>query len=165
MQLIDGTRFFKRMTKSLNNKRNEITEDQIRELTRIYGNGQDGETADVRINGDTETRVVSRIFENREFGFLKVTVERPLRMNFEAAAERIAKLDGQRPFINLAGSADRWRRIAGMPDRRCSVPPRDRASEHRGPDRGDWPLALRPRRPRLSLPARQKSFLDDVVDA
>jgi type I restriction enzyme M protein len=32
----------------------------------------------VPINGDTETRVISRIFDNREFGFLKVTVERPL---------------------------------------------------------------------------------------
>ena len=95
VQLIDGTRFFRKMKKSLNNKRNEITEEQIRHLTRVYGNNQDGETAEVPINGETETRVVSRIFENREFGFLKVTVERPLRMNFEASPERIARLDDQ----------------------------------------------------------------------
>lgn len=67
IQMIDGSRFFERMSKSLNNKHNEITEDQIRHLNRIYGNYRDGETADVRINGDMETRVVSRIFENREF--------------------------------------------------------------------------------------------------
>ena len=42
VQLIDGTRFFQKMKKSLNNKRNEITEDQIRHLTRVYGNYQDG---------------------------------------------------------------------------------------------------------------------------
>ena len=107
VQLIDGTRFFERMKKSLNNKRNEITEDQIRHLTRIYGAYQDGETADLRINCETETRVVSRIFENREFGFLKVTVERPLRMNFEATPERIAKLDEQTAFANLATSKKR----------------------------------------------------------
>jgi type I restriction enzyme M protein len=107
VQLIDGTRFSQRMKKSLNNKRNEITEDQIRHLTRLYGNYQDGETADVKINGDTETRVVSRIFENREFGFLKVTVERPLRMNFEATPERIARLDEQTAFANLATSKKR----------------------------------------------------------
>ena len=107
VQLIDGTRFFQRMKKSLNNKRNEITEDQIRHLTRIYGAYQDGETAEVRINGETETRVVSRIFENREFGFLKVTVERPLRMNFEATPERIARLDEQTAFTNLATSKKR----------------------------------------------------------
>jgi type I restriction enzyme M protein len=107
VQLIDGTRFFQRMKKSLNNKRNEITEDQIRHLTRIYGEYRNGETADVRINGETETRAVSRIFENREFGFLKVTVERPLRINFEATAERIAKLDEQSAFANLATSKKR----------------------------------------------------------
>ena len=59
------------------------------------------------IDGETETRVISRIFENREFGFLKVTVERPLRMSFEATPERIAKLDEQTAFANLATSQKR----------------------------------------------------------
>ena len=104
VQLIDGTRFFQKMKKSLNNKRNEITKEQIDDLTHVYGNNQDSETATVQVDGDTETRVISRIFENREFGFLKVTVERPLRMNFEATPERIAKLDHQRAFANLATS-------------------------------------------------------------
>ena len=104
VQLIDGTRCFEKMRKSLNNKRNEITEEQICHLTRVYGNYEDGETAAMAINGETETRVISRIFENREFGFLKVTVERPLRMNFEATPERIARLDEQTTFTNLATS-------------------------------------------------------------
>ena len=107
VQLIDGTRFFRKMKKSLNNKRNEIAEEQIRQLTRVYGNYQDGEAAEVEIDGQTETRVVSRIFENREFGFLKVTVERPLRMNFEATPERVARLDEQTAFANLAKSKKR----------------------------------------------------------
>ena len=107
VQLIDGTRFFQKMKKSLNNKRNEISEEQIRLLTRVYGNYRDGETAEVQINGETETRVISRIFENREFGFLKVTVERPLRMNFEATPERIARLDDQTAFASLAKSKKR----------------------------------------------------------
>ncbi len=102
VQLIDGTRFFGKMKKSLNNKRNEITDKQIDQLTCIYGNYQDGETAEVQVNGEKETCVISRIFENREFGFLKVTVDRPLRMNFEAAPERIDKLNEQRAFQNLA---------------------------------------------------------------
>ena len=107
VQLIDGTRFFQKMKKSLNNKRNEISEEQIRHLTCVYGNYRDGETAEVTIDGETETRVISRIFENREFGFFKVTVERPLRLNFEATPERIAKLDEQRAFANLAASRKR----------------------------------------------------------
>jgi type I restriction enzyme M protein len=107
VQLIDGTRFFKRMKKSLNNKRNEISDEQIAQLTRLYGNHADGETAEVMIDGKPETRVVSRIFDNREFGFLKVTVERPLRMNFEATPERIARLDEQSAFAGLAASKKR----------------------------------------------------------
>ncbi|MYI67295.1 MAG: SAM-dependent DNA methyltransferase, partial [Boseongicola sp. SB0673_bin_14] len=59
------------------------------------------------MDGETETRVISRIFENREFGFLKVTVERPLRMNFKAAPDRIARLDEQTNFANLAKSKKR----------------------------------------------------------
>ncbi len=107
VQLIDGTRFFQKMKKSLNNKRNEIAEEQIRHLTRVYGNFQNGEEAVVEIEGETENRVISRISENREFGFLKVTVERPLRMNFEATPERILKLDDQTAFANLAKSKKR----------------------------------------------------------
>ena len=107
VQVIDGTRFFQKMKKSLNNKRNEITEEQIRHLTQVYGNYQDGDKAEVLIDGKPESRVISRIFENREFGFLKVTVERPLRMNFEATPERIAKLDEQTAFANLAASKKR----------------------------------------------------------
>jgi type I restriction enzyme M protein len=98
------------MKKSLNNKRNEINEDQIRHLTRLYGAYRDGETAEVIIDqktGETEIRTVSRVFENREFGFLKVTVERPLRMNFEATPERVEKLNNQTAFINLATSKKR----------------------------------------------------------
>jgi type I restriction enzyme M protein len=103
------------MKKSLNNKRNEITEDQIRHLTRLYGAYCDGETAEVVIDqksGETEMRTVSRVFENREFGFLKVTVERPLRMNFEATPERIEKLNDQTAFTNLATSKKRKDEIA-----------------------------------------------------
>ena len=107
VQLIDGTRFFQKMKKSLNNKRNKISKEQICHLTRVYGNYQDAESAQVQIDGETETRVISRIFENREFGFLNVTVERPLRMNFEATPERIAKLDEQTAFANLAKSKKR----------------------------------------------------------
>lgn len=111
VQLIDGTRFCRKMRKSLNNKRNEISDapgdDQIAELTRLYGNNKDGETAVVTIDGQPEERVVSRIFHNHEFGFLKVTVERPLRLNFEATPERIARLDGQSAFASLAVSKKR----------------------------------------------------------
>ena len=107
VQLIDGTRFYRKMAKSLNNKRNEMDESHIRHLTQLYGSRTDGETARVQIDGDTKERVVSRVFENREFGFLKITVERPLRMSFHATPERIARLDEISAFANLARSKKR----------------------------------------------------------
>ena len=110
VQLIDGTRFFAKMKKSLNNKRNELSEAHIADLTRLYGNFTDGEKARVCTDekaGLWDDRVVSRIFDNHEFGFLKVTVERPLRLNFEATAERIARLDDQSAFVGLAVSKKR----------------------------------------------------------
>lgn len=112
VQLIDGTRFFQRMTKSLNNKRNEISDEQIRHLTTIYGNYKDGEVAKLLIDNKPETRVVSRIFDNREFGYLKVTVERPLRLNFEVTKERNEKLSEQTAFANLAVSRKRKNKAA-----------------------------------------------------
>lgn len=96
VQLIDGTLFAERMDKSLNNKRHRISEDQIADLTRFYGNYLDGEQATVVVNkktGERETRTVSRIFNTHEFGFLRIVVERPLRMNFQTTTERTARLD------------------------------------------------------------------------
>ena len=107
VQLIDGSRFFRRMRKSLNNKRNEIDDDRIAKLTELYGNHRDGETAVVTVDGREEERTVSKVFENQALGFLKVAVERPLRMNFQASAERIARLDDQKAFANLAVSKKR----------------------------------------------------------
>jgi len=110
VQLIDGTRFFAKMKKSLNNKRNELTDDHIRDLVELYGNFTDGEKRRVCVDEKAnlwEERVVSRIFEYREFGFLKVTVERPLKLNFEATPERIARLDEQSAFAALAQSKKR----------------------------------------------------------
>lgn len=107
VQLIDGTRFFDKMKKSLNNKRNELSDEHIARLTEIYSNFKNGETESVLIDGVRETRIVSRIFDNHEFGFLKVTVERPLRLNFEATPERLARLDEQSAFANLAVSKKR----------------------------------------------------------
>lgn len=107
VQLIDGTRHFKKMDKSLGNKRNELSDGHIKELVRLYAKHDHNAKSEVLVDGKPEHRVCSKIFENREFGFLKITVERPLRLNFQASAERIAKLDTQSAFVNLASSKKR----------------------------------------------------------
>ena len=113
VQLIDGRRFFVKMRRSLGNKRNELSDGQIGDLTRIHGNFEDGETRDltdedpVTHEPRTRPRVVSRVFANEDLGYRKVTVERPLRLNFAATEERIARLEDERAFQNLAKSKKR----------------------------------------------------------
>lgn len=107
VQLIDGTRHFKKMDKSLGNKRNELSDDHIKELVRLYAEHNHDAESEILVDGKAERRVCSKLLDNREFGFLKITVERPLRLNFQFSAERIAKLDGQSSFVNLASSKKR----------------------------------------------------------
>jgi len=70
VQLIDASGFFQKMRKSLGSKRKEISEEQIGEITRIFGNGVE------RYDGK---KPISRLFKNAEFGYRAITVERPLR--------------------------------------------------------------------------------------
>ena len=49
-----------------------------------------------------EKTVVSKIFPTTHFGFRKITVERPLRLNFQASPERIARLEEEKGFQALA---------------------------------------------------------------
>ncbi len=107
VQLIDGTRHFKKMDKSLGNKRNELSEDHIKELVRLYGEYDHDKTSEVLVDGKHESRVCSKVFANHKFGYLKLTVERPLRLNFQVSATRIVKLEEQSAFINLASSKKR----------------------------------------------------------
>jgi type I restriction enzyme M protein len=91
----------------LGNKRNELTDEHIAELVRLYAEHQHNVESAVQVEGNSEARVCSKIFDNREFGFLKITVERPLRLNFQASAERIDRLKDQSAFANLASSKKR----------------------------------------------------------
>ncbi len=64
VQLINGVQFYRKMRKSLNNKRNEISPEFIDELTKIYGDFQDGQTRLFLANGKEEKFVVSKVFDN-----------------------------------------------------------------------------------------------------
>ena len=119
VQLIDARRFFVKMPKSLGNKRNKLGDpadrpsepDQIGDITRVFGGFTDGETRTfteedpITRQPVEQVRVVSKVFDNVDFGFHKITVERPLRLNFQATEERIARLETQRGFSSLATSS------------------------------------------------------------
>ena len=104
IQLIDATAHYQKMAKSLGNKRHELSDEQIADITKLYAEFQQNGTSDLIKDKNGDAKVCSKIFNNQEFGYLKITVERPLRLNFEANAERIATLWEQTAFINLAKS-------------------------------------------------------------
>jgi type I restriction enzyme M protein len=118
IQLVDARRFFVKMPKSLGNKRNKIGDptdrpsepDHIHDITTIFGNFKNNETRtfveEDAITGDPvkRKRVVSKVFDNKDFGFYKITVERPLRLNFSASKERMARLEAESGFQALATS-------------------------------------------------------------
>ena len=93
IQLVDGTSFFKKMRKSLGNKRNEVCEDQRADITRLYGDFKEGERV--------------RIFDNEDFGYMRITVERPLRLSFAVDDDRIPRLKETPAFAALASSKKR----------------------------------------------------------
>src|SRR5436309_3621298 len=104
VQLIDATAFWTPMRKSLGDKRREIPLDRERDILEILSRFRDGDTRRVTKDGKEEEVVVSRIFATTHFGFRKITVERPLRLNFEASADRIARLEDEKGFQALAQS-------------------------------------------------------------
>ena len=104
VQLIDATSFWVPMRKSLGDKRREIPLERSQDILKILADFNDGEPRKVAKNGKAEDIVVSRIFPTTHFGFRKITVERPLRLNFQASADRLARLEQEKGFQALAQS-------------------------------------------------------------
>lgn len=93
VQLINGVEHFQKMRKSLGDKRKELSDDHIRELTKLYA----------EFDADTDHPEV-KVFDNEDFGFHRITVERPLQRNFQASEERLARLEDERSWQSLLTS-------------------------------------------------------------
>jgi type I restriction enzyme M protein len=104
VQLIDATAFWTPMRKSLGDKRREIPLDRAQDIVKIVADFEDGDTRTIDRDGKKDEVVVSKIFPTTHFGFRKITVERPLRLNFQASPERIQRLGEERGFLALAQS-------------------------------------------------------------
>jgi type I restriction enzyme M protein len=129
VQLINGTDFAWKMKKSLGDKRKKIGEgpteanknepNHIEMLTQIYGAFQQEETrtlADIQTNIELPKKkardmskvvTVSKVFDNQEFGYIKMIVERPLRLNFTVDEVRINAFKESGFFQALATSKKR----------------------------------------------------------
>jgi type I restriction enzyme M protein len=70
VQLIDASGFWQKMRKSLGSKRKELSDAHIEEITRLFGEF---------VEAEKDGKPVSRIFNNADFGYRAITVERPER--------------------------------------------------------------------------------------
>jgi type I restriction enzyme M protein len=107
VQLIDSTRHFRKMKKSLGNKRNELSDEHISEIARLYGDFAHNGTSTVNGTGERQKRVCSKVLPNQAFGYLKLTVERPLRVNMQTSPERVERFRNSGPFAGLAENRKR----------------------------------------------------------
>ena len=107
VQLIDGSNLYSKMRKSLGSKRNEMSEDDIKTIIRSFGDFEVmgartlDKPADVKSNRgrqsaspktETAKTFASKIFNSYEFGYRRVTIERPLRLSAQINDEAVASL-------------------------------------------------------------------------
>lgn len=91
VQLIDAGQMFRKLRKNLGNKNCEFAPEHITEIVKTYT-----ELQPIERKGDEG--IASKIFDNSDFGYHKVTIERPKRLKAQFTAERIAELRYDKPL-------------------------------------------------------------------
>ncbi|MDH2428889.1 class I SAM-dependent DNA methyltransferase [Sphaerisporangium sp. TRM90804] len=97
--LLDARDQWEKMRKSLGDKRKQVSGDQIKHITELYVDA-------VKVAADAEhpDHAKVKIFGTRDFGYHRITVERPLKLRFEitedtldalGSAKALAKWDGR----------------------------------------------------------------------
>ncbi|PSU93975.1 restriction endonuclease subunit M [Photobacterium kishitanii] len=107
VQLIDGSNLCGKMRKSLGSKRNLMSEDDIKLITRTFGNFEVVDARELdkpaeqksnrgRQSSTSKTAApktfASKIFSSTDFGYRRLTIERPLRLSAQITDEAIASL-------------------------------------------------------------------------
>jgi type I restriction enzyme M protein len=87
VQLVDARELFVKMRKSLGEKRKQVSDDQIAEIVRLFGDFTENDKV--------------KIFPNEAFGFLRITVERPLRVRWEVNDDTLAALTADSKVAKL----------------------------------------------------------------
>lgn len=92
VHLINASNLSSKMRKSLGSKRNYLTESEIRTITQNYGAFEAVDTLTLDGESEQQKPFSSKIFNSYEFGYRRVTIERPLRLSAQLSDERIATL-------------------------------------------------------------------------
>lgn len=104
--LIDAREMFVKMRKSLGDKRKQISDQQISEITALYT-----DALDLAVGSHPKVKV----FDTTDFGYQRITVERPLRLRFEVTEDTIAAFIESKAFKALAGAQGSNRPRCGTP--------------------------------------------------
>lgn len=85
VQLIDAGQLFRKLRKNLGNKNCEFAPEHITKIVKTY--------TDLKpIERTTDDGIASKVFENSDFGYHKITIERPKRLKAQFTEERIEEL-------------------------------------------------------------------------
>lgn len=94
VQLIDGTGLGSKLRKSVGSKRVEIADKEREAIVRAFA-GSESE--------DDDTKVPVKVFDNLDFAYWTVTVERPLQLRFECTPETISAVAEHKTLGKIAG--------------------------------------------------------------
>ena len=98
VMLIDAREHWVKMRKSLGDKRKMIDDQQIEEIKRIYL-----EAPNIAGRPEQELHGKVKIFGNRDFGYHRITVERPIKLRFEVTEETLEAVQESKAFKRLIG--------------------------------------------------------------
>ncbi|WP_027945094.1 type I restriction-modification system subunit M [Amycolatopsis taiwanensis] len=111
--LLDAREYGVKTRKSLGEKRKELPEEQIARITRLYG-----EAFEVAADPGHPMHERVKVFATRDFGYRRITVERPLRLRFEVTEEALAELAVAKslvPYGDREKLVDALRGLTGRP--------------------------------------------------
>ncbi|GMQ29245.1 class I SAM-dependent DNA methyltransferase [Algoriphagus confluentis] len=91
VQLIDANLLFQKLRKNLGAKNCEFSPAHIREIVDVYEEMKEVEKT-IHPETQEESGLASKLFDNSDFGYYKVTIERPKRLKAQFTEERIAEL-------------------------------------------------------------------------
>lgn len=85
VQLIDAGELYRKLRKNLGNKNCEFAPEHITEILEVYNEMK-------AVEREGESGIAAQVFDNEDFGYYKVTIERPKRLKAQFTEERIESL-------------------------------------------------------------------------
>ncbi|MFE0801837.1 N-6 DNA methylase [Streptomyces sp. NPDC058812] len=96
--LVDARDQWEKMRKSFGEKRKQINDEQIKHITEMYVDALKGEGDE---NRPDHAKV--KVFETRDFGYHRITVERPLKLRFEITEDTLSALENAKALAKWEG--------------------------------------------------------------